>query len=338
MKIFGKTAAALTAAAMIMTMGMAQFGAAESTYSNQYAFRMLENGTLALTNAAGNAAIPERYPDGAVYAVDNPFLPDGETMDYSGIAVTAIDDWAFANNKYIVTADIPATVRSVGKGAFYNCVSLQSVSLPTGVTELAPNTFEKCLYLESVRLGSQLKTIGDEAFYDCRRLKSLDIPQTVTAIGDEAFTNCRSMTTLVIPEGVKKIGSEDIVGFGMFENCKALEEITIPQTVGYIQPNAFEGCKNVMLLGESESYAQQYAVSHSLPFRAVVIGDNLVGDVSGDGKIDVTDVTEVQLAAAEISELTFRQQKAADVNHDGKVDVADATLIQLYAAEVIDTF
>ena len=206
------------------------------------------------------------------------------------------------------------------------------------MTELAANTFEKCLYLENVRLGNQLKTIGDEAFYDCRRLKSLDIPQTVTAIGDEAFTNCRSMTTLVIPEGVQKIGSEDIVGFGMFENCKALEEITIPETVGYIQPNAFEGCKNVMLLGENDSYSQQYAISHQLPFKAIVVPDNLVGDVNSDEKVDVTDASEVQLAVAELTTLTARQAKAADVNHDGVVDVIDVTLIQLYAAEMIDSF
>lgn len=340
MKIYGKIGAVLTAAAMVVSMSIAQVGAVVGSkpHSDLYSFRMTENGTLALTNCSGKAAIPERYPDDMEYFVDDPYLPGGTTPDYSGIAVTAIDDWAFANNKFIETADVPGTIRSVGKGAFYNCVNLKSATLPAGVTELAANTFEKCLYLENVRLGNQLKTIGDEAFYDCRRLKSLDIPQTVTAIGDEAFTNCRSMTTLVIPEGVQKIGSEDIVGFGMFENCKALEEITIPETVGYIQPNAFEGCKNVMLLGENDSYSQQYAISHQLPFKAIVVPDNLVGDVNSDEKVDVTDASEAQLAVAELTTLTARQAKAADVNHDGVVDVIDVTLIQLYAAEMIDSF
>ncbi|MBQ4260651.1 MAG: dockerin type I repeat-containing protein [Ruminococcus sp.] len=62
----------------------------------------------------------------------------------------------------------------------------------------------------------------------------------------------------------------------------------------------------------------------------------LRGDVNGDGKIDVTDATLVQLYAAEMLELTDEQLKAADANSDGKVDVTDATYIQLYAAELID--
>ena len=62
----------------------------------------------------------------------------------------------------------------------------------------------------------------------------------------------------------------------------------------------------------------------------------MVGDVSGDARVDVTDATLIQMNAAEVSELTGRQQRAADVNHDGKIDVTDATTIQLYAAELID--
>ena len=62
----------------------------------------------------------------------------------------------------------------------------------------------------------------------------------------------------------------------------------------------------------------------------------LRGDVNGDGKIDVTDATLVQLYAAEMLELSDEQLKAADANSDGKVDVTDATYIQLYAAELID--
>lgn len=62
----------------------------------------------------------------------------------------------------------------------------------------------------------------------------------------------------------------------------------------------------------------------------------LRGDVNGDGKIDVTDATLVQLYAAEMLELTDEQLKAADANSDGKVDVTDATYIQLFVAELID--
>ena len=69
-----------------------------------------------------------------------------------------------------------------------------------------------------------------------------------------------------------------------------------------------------------------------------VEGAVLKGDVNGDGKVDVTDATLVQMSAAELIELTADQQKAADVTGDNKIDVTDATLIQMYAAELIDKF
>ena len=69
-----------------------------------------------------------------------------------------------------------------------------------------------------------------------------------------------------------------------------------------------------------------------------VEGAVLKGDVNGDGKVDVTDATLVQMFAAELIDLSADRQKAADVTGDGKIDVTDATLIQMYAAELIDKF
>lgn len=66
--------------------------------------------------------------------------------------------------------------------------------------------------------------------------------------------------------------------------------------------------------------------------------DVMLGDVNGDGAVDVTDATQVQLRAAGLAEFTDEQQAAADVNGDGVVDVTDATRIQLFAAGLITEF
>ena len=64
----------------------------------------------------------------------------------------------------------------------------------------------------------------------------------------------------------------------------------------------------------------------------------MIGDINGDGKIDINDATMVQKSAAEIVTLTASQSIAADVSRDGNIDVTDVTLIQKYAAEIIDHF
>ena len=62
----------------------------------------------------------------------------------------------------------------------------------------------------------------------------------------------------------------------------------------------------------------------------------VVGDVNGDGAVDVMDATEIQRWLAETRETI--DTKAADVNRDGAVDVQDITLIQRYIAEFIPNF
>ena len=60
---------------------------------------------------------------------------------------------------------------------------------------------------------------------------------------------------------------------------------------------------------------------------------DLIGDVCGDGKISVTDATELQKSLSEITELTDNQNALADVNGDGEVNVKDVTAIQKIAVQ-----
>ena len=72
-------------------------------------------------------------------------------------------------------------------------------------------------------------------------------------------------------------------------------------------------------------------------FRDVTNGtvthDVLSGDVNGDGRVTISDVTEVQRLLADYIVLSPEQSLAADVNRDGSVTVDDATAVQQYLAE-----
>ena len=64
----------------------------------------------------------------------------------------------------------------------------------------------------------------------------------------------------------------------------------------------------------------------------------IIGDVNGDGYVDVLDATLVQKYSSEKTKLNVRQLYVADVNNDGIVDVLDAATIQKYAVEKISEF
>ena len=63
-----------------------------------------------------------------------------------------------------------------------------------------------------------------------------------------------------------------------------------------------------------------------------------LGDVNGDGYIDVLDATLIQKYSSGKCTLGQEQLDRADVNGDGEIDVLDAALIQKYASEKIDVF
>ena len=71
------------------------------------------------------------------------------------------------------------------------------------------------------------------------------------------------------------------------------------------------------------------------PVTTVPVPEKRLGDVNGDGKVDVTDATLVQMHSARLIELSADKLELANVNHDKKVDITDATLIQMCAVKLI---
>ena len=72
-------------------------------------------------------------------------------------------------------------------------------------------------------------------------------------------------------------------------------------------------------------------------FRNVCAGsvsaDVLTGDVNGDGKVNISDVTQLQRIASDMFEPSPERLLASDVNRDGVVSIQDATEIQRWLAE-----
>ena len=84
--------------------------------------------------------------------------------------------------------------------------------------------------------------------------------------------------------------------------------------------------KITKVTGEATYKATYKSIARKLP----------IGDVNGDGKVTIDDVTQLQKHLAELVQLTPDQIIAADTNCDGIVNIDDATNIQKYLAELID--
>lgn len=117
---------------------------------------------------------------------------------------------------------------------------------------------------------------------------------------------------------------------------QAISETAL-QTVIEIPVNDANPDNIFILMAFGEGTAPKDIPCDVLNGKASIV-DVILGDVNGDGAINVIDSNLIRRAAAKLGDLTDIQNVAADVNRDGKINVLDANLIRRYAAKLITSF
>ena len=219
--------------------------------------------------------------------------------------VTEISAFSFMGNQIITSIDLTYAhnLTKIGASAFDGCNSIANkVIIPKSVT-----------------------SIGFAAFYDCSSVPEFDIYANIKKVSEEVFYKCSSLKTVTLREGIEEIGNH------AFADCTELEYTNIPNTINYISSSAFQNDPNLTLGVWFGSYGYEYAQSHNIPY--VLLDEVKLGDANGDGYVNISDVTDIQRAVAEMDTLDDLRKKAADINGDGVVTIDDATFLQTYLAE-----
>lgn len=128
------------------------------------------------------------------------------------------------------SAVIPDTVTSIVANAFAGKTLLESVQLPAALTELDAYVFKGCTALKSIELPDGIK-IANYAFAESG-FTSLDVSKAAS-IGTYAFYNSKALESVTLPESLEMIGAY------MFAGCTALKTFEIPANVTNIGNYAF---------------------------------------------------------------------------------------------------
>ncbi len=154
---------------------------------------------------------------------------------------------------------LPESLTNIGAGAFRLC-GLESVGIPSSITILPTQAFHQCSKLSYVNLG-KIQSIGSYAFSMCYALENIGLPKTLTSIGDNAFEYITALQSIILPEGVKTIGAEvfrkssiktaifngcpDKIGRDMFNGCRNLTEVQLPEGLQTIADKMFYDCTSL---------------------------------------------------------------------------------------------
>ena len=215
-----------------------------------------------------------------------------------GERVVAIDDFAFYKDDGVTAVDFSnaSYLTTIGKMAF--CASGL-----TGELELTPS----------------INSIGVGAFQGCSGVTSVVLNANTDLIPNQCFKDCVNLSEIEILAPVSKIGAY------AFQNCASLESITLNKYITSIDATAFQN-DDIILNVYKDTYAHQYAVENKIDH--IVLDGYGLGDVNGDGVVDILDASEIQKYAAESTDFTDEQFELGDINKDGYCDVIDALLVQ----------
>ena len=247
-----------------------------------------------------------------------------------GPRVKEIAPYAFKCCHKLVEVRFNDRLRAIGDRAFGDCTALRTVNLPSTVTKLGNGSFYGCVNLKEVRLNEGLKVIGDDAFASCRSLQHVTIPSTVTKLGVRVFHGCRPGRSLYaggeisntrirfarvvhIGPRVKEIdphafaGCQSlanvqfnkrlrVIGDFAFEDCTALQSVTIPSTVTELGRYAFARCRNLaeVRLSEGLRTIGGCTFGHCTALRSVIIPSTVI-ELDLCAFIDCRNLTELKL-------------------------------------------
>lgn len=132
----------------------------------------------------------------------------------------------------------------IGEKQFFGVTSLQTVSVMPGVSAIGASAFEGCTLLMSAEIPASVTSVGERAFAGCRSLTSVRFDREngpLDKMGREVFAGDVSLSYVSLPQ---KVVEYDFVG--VFDGCKVLTTVNLPETVTEIGDYAYRNCSSLV--------------------------------------------------------------------------------------------
>lgn len=221
-----------------------------------------------------------------------------------GAGLTRVGDYAFAHSG-LEAVTVPGSVTDIGVFAFAGCPRLERLTFgQNSLLERLPGYLVTgCPRLRAVTFlpGSALVCLGAHSLEGAPALTLLDLGDAkLQTLGSYAFSGCRALETLTLPESVTAIGSCAFPDTGRTRLYFAAG--TLPPSLGEAWDRGL--------------FSWTLAAPALLP-----------GDANGDGQVTYQDALEVLLVSVGIGSLSPALRGVCDMDGNGELTYTDALRI-----------
>ncbi len=260
--------------------------------------------------------------------------------------VKKIGDSAFAENHAVTSVTIPESVTEIGNSAFFYCRMLSSVKvLGNGLTTLGRGAFSYSSRLTLIYLPASLTDIDADAVYDCGTGRSCIVCPSGSAIETYAKNNnIKYASSHVSGKVTAGITGTDLTGAAITftdddwdpnNRCLCHDEgdsyyVTYAKdfeaTVSGSGFSALLPEGHFTMTVSKPGYApRNYSVTVS---GGKADGDmepalHLIGDITGDGKLNAADLLKAKSHIKGISKMADYEFDCCDVDGNGAINAAD---------------
>lgn len=265
--------------------------------------------------------------------------------------VRGIDGAAFSGCTGLTgSLDIPNSVITIGEKAFEDCSGLSQIIIGNSVTTIGEQAFLGCTGLTgSLDIPNSVISIGEKAFRDCSGLSKITIGNSVTGIMHDSFDGCRGVKTLYWNARNCQISDKDSwKGTSPFSGLDSVTHIVIGNEVEFIDDYMLRFGRSVDTVTchaeippiitakcftddtyshailrvpkkSKHNYREAEGWKEFERFIAIV---EMPGDVDGDGKVNIDDVTTL---INHLLKGSTSVSDGADANEDGNINIDDVT-------------
>ena len=246
----------------------------------------------------------------AIHCTSNGSMAAGNLEDITiGPKVEILPD-GFANQSKIDHIDIPNSVTSIGGQAFSNCSNLTEITIPESVTTVGPLAFYNCINLRRVNwdaINCSSEFLYYPIFYMCNNVRTIAVGGQVVSIGGVAFQGCNNVDSVICYATTPPAIADNCFSEECYDNATL-----------YV-PDEPEGTK--------ELYEEATGWENFFPrISTITVIVKLLGDVNGDGIVDVVDVVALIDYVLGNNPQPF-DAEAADMNGDKLIDVQDVVAL-----------